>query len=329
MPDGFFDAPTSLAAGAVAATGVAVALRRGRELVESQGVALAGLTAAFVFAAQMVNVPIAAGTSGHVLGGVLAAVLVGPWVAVLCLTVVVVVQCLLFADGGLSALGINVVNMALVTCLGGWIVFRGVQAVLPRSTPSTRSVPVAAGIAAGASVVLASIAFTAEYAIGGTTDVSVGAVLATMVGVHTLIGLGEGVVTGLLVAAVLAARPDLVAGAPTATDDRPQRRLVPGLLVAGAGLGAALLIAACAAPFASSAPDGLERVAADHGLEATRTAVIGSAVVGDGGPGRLAGVTVALGLAALALRHALEKAQLCVVRLRGQTGLGLLLGLFG
>lgn len=301
MPDGFFDAPTSLAAGAVAATGVAVALRRGREQVESQGVALAGLTAAFVFAAQMVNVPIAAGTSGHVLGGVLAAVLVGPWVAVLCLTVVVTVQCLLFADGGLSALGVNVVNMALVTCLGGWLVFRGVRSVLPRSLPSTRAVPVAAGIAAGSSVVLASVAFTAEYALGGTTDVSVGTVLAAMVGVHTVIGLGEGVVTGLLVAAVLAARPDLVAGA-RAGDEPPadgRRRLVPGVAVAGAGLGTALLIAACAAPFASTAPDGLERVAADHGLHATGTAVIGSAVVGDGGIGRLAGVAVVLGLAVL------------------------------
>ncbi|MBL8777118.1 MAG: energy-coupling factor ABC transporter permease [Acidimicrobiales bacterium] len=210
IPDGFFDAPTSVAAGAVAVGGVAVAIRRTREQMAEKEVALAGLTSAFLFAVQMMNFPVAAGTSGHLLGGVLAAVLVGPWLGVLCLTVVVVVQCLLFADGGLSALGLNVVNMALVPCLGGWVVFRGLRLVLPRSHAG---VVVAAGVAAGLSVVLAAVAFTVEYAVGGTADVSVRAVLGAMVGVHTLIGVGEGVITGAVVAAVLAARPDLVVGA--------------------------------------------------------------------------------------------------------------------
>ena len=210
IPDGFIDARTSVAAGAVAIGGVAVALRRTREVLAEKEIALAGLTSAFIFAVQMLNFPVAAGTSGHLLGGVLAAVLVGPWVGVLCITVVLVVQCLLFADGGLSALGLNVVNMALVTCLGGWVVFRAMRLVLPRSHVG---VTVAAALAAGVSVVLAALAFTLEFALGGTADVSLRAVLGAMVGVHTLIGIGEGVITGAVVAAVLSARPDLVVGA--------------------------------------------------------------------------------------------------------------------
>jgi cobalt/nickel transport system permease protein len=209
-PDGFIDGPTSLAMGVVAAAGVGVCLRRaGRELAEEQ-VPLAGLTAAFVFAAQMLNFPVAAGTSGHLLGGVLAAVLVGPYVGALCVTVVVAVQALLFADGGLTALGFNVVNMALVTALGGYLVFAGLRRVLPR----TRSgVALASGLAAAVGVVLSSVAFSLQYAIGGTGGASPGAVTASMVGVHVLIGIGEGVITALTVSSVLASRPDLVHGA--------------------------------------------------------------------------------------------------------------------
>ncbi len=209
-PDGFIDGPTSLAMGVVAAGGVGVCLRRAGQELEEKQVPLAGLTAAFVFAVQMLNFPVASGTSGHLLGGVLAAVLVGPYVGALCVTVVVAVQALLFADGGLTALGFNVVNMALVTALGGYLVFVGLRRVLPR----TRSgVAVASGLAAGIGVVLSSLAFSLQYAIGGTGGASAGAVTASMVGVHVLIGIGEGVITGLTVSAVLASRPDLVHGA--------------------------------------------------------------------------------------------------------------------
>ncbi|HEX8805269.1 MAG TPA: energy-coupling factor ABC transporter permease, partial [Acidimicrobiales bacterium] len=117
IPDGFIDGGTSAGAAAVAAGGVGVALRRAGQVLDERRVPLAGLVAAFTFAAQMVNVPVAGGTSGHLLGGALATVLVGPAVAALCLSVVVLVQALMFADGGLSALGLNVVNMALVTAL--------------------------------------------------------------------------------------------------------------------------------------------------------------------------------------------------------------------
>jgi len=221
-PDGFIDGPTSLAMGVVAAGGVGVCLRRAGQELEEKQVPLAGLTAAFVFAVQMLNFPVASGTSGHLLGGVLAAVLVGPWTGALCVTVVVAVQALLFADGGLTALGFNVVNMALVTALAGYLVFVGLRRVLPR----TRSaVAVAAGLAAGIGVVLSSLSFSLQYAVGGTGGADAGAVTASMVGVHVLIGIGEGVITGLTVSAVLASRPDLVHGA---------RDLAPEPVLAGA-----------------------------------------------------------------------------------------------
>lgn len=209
IPDGFIDAGTSLAAGAVAAGGLAVCVARTRDSLDDRQVPLAGLVASFVFAAQMLNFPVAAGTSGHLLGGVLAAVLVGPWTGAVCIAVVLVVQAL-FADGGLTAIGLNVTNMAIVGALGGYVLFAAVRAVAPR-TPG--SVAVAAGVAAGLSTVLAAAAFAVEYALGGTGGASTGAVLAAMVGVHSLIGIGEGVITAMTVSAVLAVRPDLVHGA--------------------------------------------------------------------------------------------------------------------
>lgn len=218
IPDGFVDAPTSIGAGAVAVGGLAVCLRRSDLAADDRLAPLAGLTSAFVFAAQMLNFPVAAGTSGHLLGGALAAILVGPWLGAICVAVVLLVQCLLFADGGLSALGLNVVNMALVSALGGYAIFVALRAVLPR----TRTALVAAsGIAAGLGVVLASLAFTVEYALGGTGGASVATVARAMVGVHVLIGIGEGAITALVVSAVLASRPDLVNGAAGLPSTRP------------------------------------------------------------------------------------------------------------
>ncbi len=210
IPDGFIDAPTSAGAAVVAAAGVGVSLKKASETLQERQIPLCGLVSAFIFAVQMLNFPVAGGTSGHLLGGVLAAVLVGPWAAVLCVSVVLTVQAVVFADGGLSALGSNVVIMALVTALGGYLVFRFLRAILPCTKGS---VVVASGIAAGVSVVLASAAFTLEYAIGGTGNASLSTVFGAMVGVHTLIGIGEGIITTLTVGAVLAARPDLVYGA--------------------------------------------------------------------------------------------------------------------
>ncbi len=158
----------------------------------------------------MINFPVAAGTSGHLLGGVLAAVLLGPWLAAICIAVVLLVQGVVFADGGLSALGLNVLNMSFFGVLGGWAIFVVLRRVLP-ATPS--GVTLASGIAAGFSVVVAALGFVAEYAIGGSGSVPVETVATAMVGVHLLIGVGEGIITGLTVGAVLASRPDLVYGA--------------------------------------------------------------------------------------------------------------------
>jgi cobalt/nickel transport system permease protein len=210
IPDGFINASTSLGAGAVAAGGIGVSLRRTARTLQERQAPLAGLVAAYIFAVQMLNFPVAAGTSGHLLGGVLAAVLVGPWAGAICVAVVLLVQGVLFADGGLTALGLNITNMAIVGVFGGWAVF----AVLRRALPTTRTlVVVASGIAAGISVVLAASAFVLEYAVGGTGGAAVGTVLAAMVGSHALIGIGEGVITALTVGMVLGVRPDLVHGA--------------------------------------------------------------------------------------------------------------------
>ena len=210
VPDGFLDAPTSIATGMVAAAGVGIALRGARNELDDRTVPMAGLVATFVFAAQMLNFPVVGGTSGHLLGGALAAVLVGPWTGVLCLSVVLLVQALLFADGGITAIGTNITLMGLVGVLVGWLVFRAVQTVLPKRTSM---VGPAATVAAFLSVPLAALAFVGLFAVGGTSEVSLPALLAAMVGWHVLIGVGEAVITGLVVSSVLAVRPDLVYGA--------------------------------------------------------------------------------------------------------------------
>jgi cobalt/nickel transport system permease protein len=210
IPDGFVDAPTSVAAGAVAAGGMAVCLRRSAEVLEEKQAPMAGLVAAFVFAVQMLNFPVAGGTSGHLLGGALAAVLVGPYLGALCVTVVLTVQALLFADGGLSALGLNVLNMALVGAFAGYGVFLLARRLLPATR---RGIAAAAGVAALLSVVLAALAFTLEYAVGGTGGASLSRVVGAMVGVHVPIGIGEALITAFTVSSVLAVRPDLVHGA--------------------------------------------------------------------------------------------------------------------
>ncbi|CAN5679125.1 hypothetical protein BH11ACT8_BH11ACT8_21530 [soil metagenome] len=210
VPDGFLDAPTSIATGVVAAGVVGVALRKARTELDDRTAPLAGLVAAFVFATQMLNFPVGAGTSGHLLGGAIAAVLVGPWTAVLCTSTVFLVQSLLFADGGITALGTNILLMGVITCTVGWLVFRGLQVVLPKRTSM---VPIAAGIAAFVSVPVAALGFVGLYAVGGAVDIPLGSLTTAMVGVHLLIGVGEGLITFLAVGSLIAVRPDLVYGA--------------------------------------------------------------------------------------------------------------------
>lgn len=210
VPDGFLDAPTSIATGAIAVLGVGAALRGARRELDDRTAPMAGLVATFVFATQMLNFPVGAGTSGHLLGGALAAVLVGPWTGVLCLSVVLMVQALLFADGGITALGTNVTLMGIVGVAVGWIVFRALTAVLPARLGL---VAPCAAVAAFVSVPVTALAFVGLYAVGGTAAIPLDTLTATMTGWHVLIGVGEALITGFVVASVTAVRPDLVHGA--------------------------------------------------------------------------------------------------------------------
>ncbi|MGW8984294.1 energy-coupling factor ABC transporter permease [Streptomyces parvus] len=284
VPDGFIDAPVSVAAGVFAAGAVAVSLRGARRELDERTAPLAGLVAAFIFAVQMLNFPVAAGTSGHLMGGALAAILVGPYTAVLCLSVVLLLQGIFFADGGLTALGVNITVMGVVTVVVAYAVFRLLTGLLPRTR---RSATASAFVAALVSVPASAAAFTLLYWIGGTTDIPIGKVFTAMVGVHVLIGIGEAVITALTVGAVLAVRPDLVHGvqgslaaplklridgelvdAPAATRDpepAPARRSTRGFWITG--LVSAFLLAGFVSFYASANPDGLERVAADQGID--------------------------------------------------------------
>ncbi|PRY54879.1 cobalt/nickel transport system permease protein [Knoellia remsis] len=219
VPDGFFDAPTSVGTAVVAVAGVAVALRRSSRELDERTAPLAGLVAVFIFAAQLLNFPVGAGTSGHLLGGALAAILVGPWTATLCMTVVLTVQSLLFADGGVTALGTNITLMAIVGVWVGW----GVFVLLRRLAGPSRPALVAplAGVAAFVSVPATALAFTLLYAVGGRADIPLDALATAMVGWHSLIGLGEAAITTLAVGTVLATRPDLVHGARGLASARP------------------------------------------------------------------------------------------------------------
>jgi cobalamin biosynthesis protein CbiM len=209
IPDGFIDLKTSAAFAAIGAAGVGVSLKGATRQLSEKSAPLAGLTAVFVFAVQMLNFPVAAGTSGHLLGGVLAAVLVGPYAASLVITVVLIIQAFLFADGGLTALGLSVFNMSLVGVWVGYGIFLLVMKVLPMKKPS---VAMAAAIGALISVPAAAVGFVLQYAVGATATYETSAVLTAMVGTHILIGIGEAIITFLTISAVLASRSDLVFG---------------------------------------------------------------------------------------------------------------------
>lgn len=275
VPDGFLDAPTSVATGAVALAAIGLALRHSRREMGQDGPVLAGLTACFVFAAQMVNFPVGAGTSGHLIGGVLAAALVGPWTAILVMSSVLLVQALLFADGGLTALGTNITLMGVVAVVVGWAVMRSVLAVLPRRSASL--VP-AAALGAALSVPAAAAVFSGLFLLGGAAPVDGSALTAAMVGWHLVIGLGEAAITASVLAAVAATRPDLVHagrlvtapvqlvdahGVPVAATSSAEAPAAarPAGNVAVVGLLVALVVGCGVSLLASSHPDGLEYVA--------------------------------------------------------------------
>jgi cobalt/nickel transport system permease protein len=322
VPDGFLDAPTSVATGVVAAGALAVSLRRASREIRETGPALPGLVAAFIFAVQMVNFPIGAGTSGHLLGGALAAALVGPWTGVLCMAVVLIVQALLFADGGLTALGTNVIDMGLTTVLVGFVVMTVLLRLLPQRRGAVAPV---AGVAAFLSVPVAAVVFTLLYAVGGAVPIPLGQLATAMIGWHVLIGIGEGLITAAVVGAVMASRPDLVHAArhlrrdlvlvdadgnPTATvsAQRPGTHPV-GRRPLAIGMAVTALVAGGLSYFASAHPDGLEYVAEQLGIapHATESAAAGSPLAGygveglgsswlSGGLAGIIGAVVVLGL---------------------------------
>jgi cobalt/nickel transport system permease protein len=268
IPDGFVDIPTAIVTGAVSLGAVGLSVRKATRALSDRTIPLLGVTAAFVFAAQMLNFPVAGGTSGHFLGAVFVAALLGPYASVVVLTAVLVVQALVMADGGITALGANVFNMAVVGGMGGYLILCGLKRILPKTvTGYFFSVAVASWFA----VVLASAAASAELAISGTVPLSVA--LPAMTSVHMIIGIGEGLITSVVVAAVLATRPDLVKtfDYPEGTlavrrSEATRRRGRIWAWILGA-LGVAFALAVFISPFASSSPDGLEKVAADKGFE--------------------------------------------------------------
>jgi cobalt/nickel transport system permease protein len=207
MSDGLVNAQTSAAFGAVAVLGLAVCLVKARADLDDRMAPMAGLVAAFVFAVQMLNFPILPGASGHLLGGAMVAILVGPWVGTICIALVLVVQSLLFADGGVTALGMNITNMALIGVFVGYGVALALRGL---ATRSRRGLIATAFVAAFVNTVVASLGFVLEYAIGGSPGLSLGTVFSLMVGLHALIGIGEGIITALTVAAVASVRPDLI-----------------------------------------------------------------------------------------------------------------------
>jgi cobalt/nickel transport system permease protein len=256
IPDGFLDAKTAVASGVLAAAGLGLALAGVRRTVPPRRIPLIGLAAAFVFAAQMLNFPVAGGTSGHLIGAVLAAVLLGPSAAVLVMSAVLILQCLMFADGGVTALGANLFNMALVATAVGYGVYR---LTCRAAGGSLRARLFATAFAAWCSTVAGAVACAGQLALSGTVAWSVA--FPAMAGVHMLIGLGEAVITTLVVAAVARVRPELLAeGAAPPTRSRYGLLAAQGIIVA---LGLVVFVA----PFASGWPDGLEKVAGALGFE--------------------------------------------------------------
>jgi len=251
IPDGFLDVKTATATGVLAAAGLGLALRQARLHLPARRVPLLGLSAAFVFAAQMINFPVAGGTSGHLIGGVLTAALLGPSAALIVISAVLIVQCFLFADGGITALGANIFNMALIGGVGGWVVYH----LLSRAVSGLFGRLVAAVVAGWASTVLASIACAGELAVSGTVGWPVA--FPAMAGVHMLIGVGEGVITALVLAAIAKVRPELLGLTAPRPDENIEKAgplVVFGLLMS---VGLALFVA----PFACGWPDGLDKTA--------------------------------------------------------------------
>ena len=253
IPDALLDPKVAAITGVVGATGLFYAVRKLERQLGERTTVLMGTMSAFVFAGQMVNFPVGPGVTGHLLGGVLSAVLLGPWAGAVVIAAVLIVQCFLFNDGGLTALGANFVNMGLIGAVGGYAIYAPIR----RAIGGQKGILIAAMVAAWFSVLLASGAFALEMAPSGRGEDFL-RILTWMALVHAVIGVGEALITGLVVRFVLLRRPDLLEPEEGADDVPPGsggwvRPTIAGLAIA---LGVAVFLG----PFAWDAPDGLEYV---------------------------------------------------------------------
>jgi cobalt/nickel transport system permease protein len=249
IPDGFLSLIVSIVCWAITAITLSIAISRTNKSLGGKQVPLMGVMAAFIFAAQMINFPVLGGTSGHLLGGVLAAITLGPWAGMLVMTAVIVVQALLFQDGGLLVMGANILNMGLITTAIGYGLYRGVSA-----GGQTVKLTIA-GIAAWLSVMAGALFTSLQLWLSGTSQLQI--VIPAMLGVHALIGLGEALITVAALAFILRSRPDLLG------ENSESAKGSRGWVVAGVLISLAVVLLS---PFASADPDGLERVAGDLGF---------------------------------------------------------------
>jgi cobalt/nickel transport system permease protein len=257
IPDGFLSPQVSLVLWIATAVLIGIAVRKTSRtdvrLIASQPI-LMGVLGAFIFAAQMFNFPVATGTSGHLLGGVLAGYLLGPWAGTIVMATVIGIQALLFQDGGLLVLGANIFNMGIIGTLGGSFVARGIGTALGGSRSASI---LGAGAAAWLAVVAAAGFTTLQLGLSGTTNIAVG--LPAMLGVHALIGIGEALITVAALTFIAQTAPDILSGVSAPQKASPVRRLVTGAAIAGG-------VATLASVFASADPDGLEAVAEELGF---------------------------------------------------------------
>lgn len=265
IPDGFLNAQTWLPAWLTSVAGLGFCFRKVRHTLKDRTIPLMGVMAAFIFAAQMLNFPVIGGTSGHLIGGVLAAVFLGPYAAAIIMAVVLTAQCLLFQDGGLTALGANIINMALAAIFGGYAVYSFLRKVFSGKATIIPAIAVASWF----SVLIASALCSVELAWSGTVPLRI--VMPAMVFIHVLIGIGEAVITGLIVRFVLNVRPDLLYQGEQVFVSK--KEIFVSVVLAA-------LLALFLSPFASSWPDGLERVAHTLGF-LEKSQVVISAPVAD------------------------------------------------
>jgi cobalt/nickel transport system permease protein len=249
IPDGFLNLVISLIFWALTVASVSVAISKTNKALGEKQVPLMGIMAAFIFAAQMLNFPVAGGTSGHFLGGALAAIVLGPWAGILVLTAVIALQALLFQDGGLLVMGANIFNMGILTAMIGFGLYRSVL----NANKTTRMA--VAGLAAWLSTMASALITALQLWLSGTSTLQI--VIPSMLGVHALIGIGEAIITVAALGFILQARPDLLESKSMAEKGGK------GWIYAGVVIS---ILAVLISPFASGDPDGLERVAEDIGF---------------------------------------------------------------